>query len=176
MITTEMRNKYNEYITAHTSNVKVAFEWIRTNLPELIPDDNLDNIVKAIYSHDLSKYLAEEYEPYCEYFYGRKSKAVEEAFNYAWLLHIHKNPHHWQHWVLMHDDEPAECLDMPYEYIIEMICDWWSFSHKVGKLNEIFDWYKKHKDMQLSDKTRKTVESILDKIKNKLEELDKEAE
>lgn len=91
-------------------------------------------------------------------------------------MHIHRNPHHWQHWVLIHDDEPAEYLDMPYEYIIEMICDWWSFSHKVGKLTEIFDWYKKHKDMQLSDKTRKTVEDILDKIKNKIEELEKEAE
>ena len=60
-------------------------------------------------------------------------------------------------------------LDMPYEYIIEMICDWWAFSWRNGDLTEIFDWYGKHKDyMKLSDKTRKTVEGILSKIKDKL--------
>ena len=52
-----------------------------------------------------------------------------------------------------------------------MICDWWSFSWKSGNLHEIFDWYKMHeKHMILSDYTRKTVEDILDKIKNKLAE------
>lgn len=65
---------------------------------------------------------------------------------------------------------------MSYEYIIEMICDWRSFSHKVEKLTDIFGWYEKHKDIKLGKETRKTVESILDAIKKKLEELDKEAE
>ena len=50
-----------------------------------------------------------------------------------------------------------------------MICDWWAFSWRNGDLTEIFDWYGKHKDyMKLSDKTRKTVEGILSKIKDKL--------
>ena len=62
-------------------------------------------------------------------------------------------------------------LDMPLNYIFEMICDWWSFSWKTGKLTEIFSWYDAHKDyMKLSGRTRKTVEDILDKIKSKLEE------
>lgn len=62
---------------------------------------------------------------------------------------------------------------MPYNYIIEMICDWWAFSWNGRNLNEIFDWYDKHKDyMKLSDATRKTVEDILSKIKEKLEGLD----
>ena len=60
---------------------------------------------------------------------------------------------------------------MPYNYIIEMICDWWAFSWNSGNLNEIFDWYDEHKNyMKLSDATRKTVENILSKIKEKLEE------
>ena len=51
----------------------------------------------------------------------------------------------------------------------KMICDWWAFSWRNGDLTEIFDWYNKHKDyMKLSDKTRKTVEGILSKIKDKL--------
>ena len=59
---------------------------------------------------------------------------------------------------------------MPYEYVIEMICDWWSFSHKSGKLYEILDWYETHKErMILHDNTRKIVEDILYKIKNELD-------
>ena len=51
-----------------------------------------------------------------------------------------------------------------------MICDWWAFSWNSENLNEIFNWYDKHKDyMKLSDDTSKTVEDILSKIKEKLE-------
>ena len=60
---------------------------------------------------------------------------------------------------------------MPHLYIIEMICDWWSFSFRQNKLSEIFEWYAEHaKRMKISFKTRKTVEDILAKIKAKLEE------
>lgn len=59
---------------------------------------------------------------------------------------------------------------MPHNYIIEMICDWWAFSWAKGNLYEIFSWYDAHKHyMKLSDKTRKTVEDILEKIKAKLD-------
>ena len=55
---------------------------------------------------------------------------------------------------------------MPDEYIIEMICDWLSFSLAKDNLYELFDWYNQHKNyMKLSDKTRDKVEYILDKIK-----------
>lgn len=40
-----------------------------------------------------------------------------------------------------------------------------------SSLNDIFDWYEEHKNyMKLSDAARKTVEDILSKIKEKLEE------
>jgi hypothetical protein len=52
-----------------------------------------------------------------------------------------------------------------------MICDWWAFSWSKGKLDEIFAWYDEHKDyMMLSDKTRYTVEMILDRIRESLED------
>ena len=122
-----------------------------------------------VLEHDLSKYSAEEYQAYDDYFYGKKNKETERAFNYAWLSHIHHNPHHWQYWVLKHDDEPEEALEMPEQYVIEMICDWWSFSFKTGNLYEIFDWYEKHKGMVLHEKTRKLVEDTLNKIKKVLD-------
>ena len=59
---------------------------------------------------------------------------------------------------------------MPYEYIIEMICDWWAFSWAKENLFEIFKWYDEHKDyMKLSDWTRIEVEDILKQMKAKLE-------
>ena len=93
-------------------------------------------------------------------------------FRYAWLRHIHLNPHHWQHWVLINDDpdEGEIIMDMPYNYIIEMVCDWWAFSWKSENLTEIFKWYDAHKDyIKLSDKTRGVVEDILQKMREIIE-------
>ena len=62
-------------------------------------------------------------------------------------------------------------LDMPDEYILEMICDWWSFSWAKGDLYEIFNWYNERKSyIKLSDETREKVEGVLDNIKDKLDE------
>ena len=169
-----MSKEYDLYLQEHKNNVKKGFEWIIHNLPSIIPNDvNIGDLEWQIcINHDLSKSDKEEYDAYDKYFYGgNRSYEVVQNFNTAWLRHIHKNKHHWQHWILI-NDEPNEgmiILDMPYEYIIEMICDWWAFSWRNGDLTEIFDWYGKDKDyMKLSDKTRKTVEGILSKIKDKL--------
>jgi hypothetical protein len=155
----------------------MGYEWMKKNLPELIGDANYDLQLEG---HDLSKFGLEEYVPYDRYFYGKeKTPEIKKEFQYAWLHHIHNNPHHWQYWIL-HNDEPGEgmvILDMPRNYILEMICDWWAFSWKSGELSEIFSWYDKHKAyMKLSDTTRNTVEDILDKIEAKLIELDEEAD
>ena len=95
---------------------------------------------------------------------------VVERFNIAWLHHIHNNPHHWQHWVLLQDEGTVVCVDMPMNYIIEMICDWWSFSWNDGNLFEIFDWYEDNKkNMDLSDVTRTIVEGMLNQMREILE-------
>lgn len=166
-----MSVSYDRYIEQHRNNVVAAFDWLKTNLP-----DTIDSASEYLVSfHDGSKFTQGEYDAYDAYFYGgNRSFSVVNRFREAWLHHIHNNPHHWQHWVLINDDpeEGTVALDMPYEYIVEMICDWWSFSHKTGNLYEIFDWYDKHKStMILSDATRKHVEKILSDIKTKLDSI-----
>lgn len=165
-----MSIKYDEYIRQHKANVAKGYHWLEYNLPELIKEDCELQICTY---HDQSKWDSEEYIAYDAYFYGgNRSYAVVQDFNFAWLRHIHKNPHHWQHWVLIHDDpeEDMTILEMPYNYILEMICDWWAFSWQKENLYEIFKWYDEHsKYMKLNDRTRKTVESILAKIKDKLD-------
>ena len=167
---------YDLYLEQHKANVRKGFEWIKENLPELIiPISGVDYEHQICFGHDTSKTDQEEYEAYDAYFYGgNRSYEVVRNFNKAWLRHIHHNPHHWQHWVLINDDpdEGEIILDMPYNYVIEMICDWLSFSIAKGDLREIFDWYKgRYYYMKLSDRTRATVDYILRKIQLKLTEL-----
>lgn len=171
-----MSKEYDLYLQEHKANVKKGFDWIRENLPELIENAAWMDLEHQIeFAHDASKTERDEYEAYDRYFYGRnRSYGVVQDFREAWLKHIHRNPHHWQHWVLINDnpDEGEIVLDMPYNYILEMICDWWAFSWKKDSLREIFGWYDQHKDyMKLSDNTRKIVVHILTLIEIKLDEL-----
>ena len=168
-----MSIEYDNYLNQHKNNVYRGFEWIQNNIPDLLKGDyNYEWQIR--YGHDVSKSDPEEYDAYDRYFYGgNRSHEVVQDFNYAWLRHIHNNPHHWQYWVLINDDpnEGEKLMGMPYNYIIEMICDWWAFSWKNNNLYEIFKWYNEHKAyMKLSDKTRSIVEDILKKIKTKLDD------
>ena len=167
-----MSREYNNYLEQHRENVGKGYKWMVELIPEVIYDIEADLDHQIIFSHDFSKDDFEEYDAYDRYFYGgNKSYQVVEDFRRAWLRHIHNNPHHWQYWILF-NDEPEEgmiVMDMPDNYIIEMICDWWAFSWKDGNLEEIFSWYDEHKDyMKLSDRTRAKVEDILERIQGKL--------
>ena len=157
-----MSTEYTAYIVEHCENVRKAYDWL---IDHKIIERNKYEM--HIMHHDVSKWTSEEYDAYDAYFYGpSKTAEVQDAFNLAWLHHIHQNPHHWQHWVLVNDDDGTHGLEMPEGYVIEMICDWWSFSHKSGELEEIFEWYRDHKsNMILHKNTKALVEDILDKIK-----------
>jgi hypothetical protein len=177
MITDEMIDKYNEYLHKHINAVKTAFDWLLVNFPELFKDYDADVLGAVISSHDMSKWDDEEYFAYCEYFYGEHKDEdwVQTDFDYAWLHHQHNNPHHWQHWLLREDDGGNKPLEMDYLYVIEMICDHWAFSWVKGDLYEIFNWYEKNKSkMVLHPNTKQLYESILDKIKEKLDETNPE--
>ena len=171
-----MSEQYDRYLEEHRANVKKGYDWIKENLPYAIrPGMDLDWHME--FGHDQSKNEPDEYEAYDAYFYGRnRSYKVVQDFRKAFLLHINRNPHHWQHWILINDDPNEEeiAMDMPYKYILEMVCDWWSFSWAKGDLNEIFNWWEEHeKYIKISVKTRQTVIDILSSIKIKLKEMEK---
>ena len=175
-----MSQQYDEYLHEHVSNVNKAFWWMSDH--GVIPP-HLPGTMDILAMHDGSKYQEEEYDAYDDYFYGKEGKddddikVIDSSFDYAWLHHIHHNPHHWQYWVLIGDDEVPKALEMPVSYVYEMIADWWSFSWKNGDLKEIFKWYDAHKSkMILHENTRKLVEEALQKIKNVLGESEKEDE
>lgn len=167
-----MSVEYNNYLNEHIRNVIKGFEWMRQNIPEIFKDVSENMMFPQINAHDDSKWSEEEYEAYDNYFYGNKTKEVEEAFDLAWLHHQHNNPHHWQHWLLQEDDGGKKALEMPKEYVIEMIADWWTFSWKKNNLKEIFDWYANNKKkMILHPNTLEFAEKILTLLRNKLGEV-----
>lgn len=165
-----MSAEYDLYLTEHKNNVRRGFEWISEHLPALVDGIGEWN---TTFAHDASKSEEDEYKAYDAYFYGgNRSYKVVQDYNRAWLLHLHRNPHHWQYWILINDDpkEGEILLDMPMEYIVEMICDWWSFSWKSGNLFEIFKWYEERKNyIKLSSRTRNIVENILENMRYQLE-------
>lgn len=166
---TDKDKEYNKYIRNHVKNVGLAYSWLQMNLPEIFNNSTLKLDLK-IATHDLSKESKEEFSGYRDYFYGVRTPDVNREFDYAWLHHIHNNDHHWNYWVIVDGVGDIKALDMPYDCIIEMVCDHWSFSWSKNNLYEIFDWYRQHKSsMIMSDKTRKTYEYILDKIKGVLD-------
>lgn len=84
--------------------------------------------------HDLSKFSPSEFWPYAEYFYGKKTKACEEAFHHAWLHHVEHNDHHSEHFIedypsiakRLRDHEEVNDLvmtEMPEDAILEMVTD-----------------------------------------------------
>ena len=166
-----MSFEYDLYLDQHRNGVMKAFYWIEENIPQYLEDNDVE-IENLLRKHDSSKNEQDEYGAYDAYFYGgNRSYKVTSEFNKAFLLHMHRNPHHWQYWVLIQDDPGNDeiVFDMPREYIIEMICDWWSFSWNSGKLDEMLSWYDEHKDyIKLSENTREIVENILEAIKDRL--------
>ena len=162
-----MSKDYTNYIIEHRDNVLKAYQWLVDH--KIISNNYQHNIA----THDISKWSNEEYDAYDKYFYGKQGKTTEvkEAFNFAWLHHIHANPHHWQHWVLINDDDGTQALEMPEEFVIEMFCDHASFSFKTGNLEEVSKWYKDHKlNMILHRNTRVMYEDIHDKYMKAIKE------
>jgi len=134
-------------------------------------------------THDLSKFLPDEFFPYMNYFYGKKSKehiqkegfckpkvTNDEKFDFAWLLHQKRNKHHWQWWVLPEDNGRTKVLEMPYPYLQEMICDWIGAGKAQGfvsppndKYYETNIWYQHNKNrIILHEKSRARIERILE--------------
>jgi len=112
-------------------------------------------------THDLSKFRADEFWPYLRHFYLHEPEAI--GFNRAWLRHIHRNPHHWQHWILHNDSGFVQMLPIPGKVVREMVADWIGASRAiVGKTSDPAVWYRaNHYKMQMDLASRLYAEELL---------------
>lgn len=146
---------YLKYILAHKFYVAIAcFE---------------EGLFLEGITHDWSKFLPDEWIPYAEYFqakYTRKDnpetrpQSVVDAFNRAWLKHIQRNDHHWQHHLLVNDEDGLLALEMNRTQILHMYADWYSFAIQSGVgAGQTATWYKNQRDKQvMHPETRRRLE------------------
>jgi hypothetical protein len=134
--------------------------------------------------HDWSKLSPAEWGPYVETFYrpldpsigrgqgdagvqlDKRLKAERKArFDKAWLHHQHRNPHHWQHWLLREDDGPTEALPMPPKLAREMVADWMGAGRAITGKWEVAEWYgANYSKILLAPDTRKFVEELIEVV------------
>jgi len=127
-------------------------------------------------THDLSKFLPDEFIAYANYFYGNypeyRQVEINRKLDLAWLRHQKRNKHHWQYWVLIEDSGDIKPQEIPYQYLIEMLCDWIGASRALGFISpkedpllEVRKWYRANKDnMIFACTTRQLIETILKEV------------
>lgn len=166
---------YRNYLIKHIENVQKGYRILI--LPLVRKDINsnyftkddlmkaISNLDKHIYLHDTSKWSKEEFDAYRYKFYPTKyeksdpnySENVKRVFGLGWKHHHENNEHHLNYWC-----EDGIKRDMPLDFILEMICDWYSMS--VYFKSSILEWYekdaKKEKAM-MTEKTRNIVDDLL---------------
>ena len=124
-----------------------------------------------LFIHDWHKFLPSEWTPYVKSFYGgwkysKRPPEVVEDFNKAWLHHIHFGLHHWQHWLLVFDDDSNDLLPlpMPRRYMVEMLADWRGASRAITGEDNTKEWYLKRRERftrVIHPATRKWIEDEL---------------
>ena len=153
----DYQKEYKEYVLAHKDRVKQFADWLKENCPDVFEGIDFTTFDELIAEHDESKFSEEEFEAYAQKWFGNKEKTFE--YEQAWEHHYMNNEHHPEYW---------NGEDMPLIYILEMICDWGSFSIEKKDLKELSDfYYNKAQDdpeKNLSDATKEIIHDILIKI------------
>ena len=172
---------YCDYVERHLQNVEKAWAILQDKLKDMnvVYDDFLwSQIDKLIKEHDLSKFSAEEFMQYVEWFqgplgavynvqiHGDKGGEVDrhwenkDAFDKAWEHHQRCNPHHHQNWTIRKEAFPNEhsC------HIVCMVADWMAMGMEFGDTAE--EYYVNNKEsMNIPAWADKMLEDIFNAIR-----------
>jgi len=127
--------------------------------------------------HDWTKFLPSEWGPYARFFYEpdgtprqrrdetgyyKPTDTGDAAFDFAWFLHLKRNRHHWQWWILPEDGGGLKVLEMPDRYRKEMLADWRGAGKAYGT-PDTAAWYLANSEkMLLHPDTRGWIERELE--------------
>ena len=104
-------------------------------------------------------------EPDDNYYIQLLPLTAKQNFDMAWNNHQKQNKHHWQYWLLTMDDEKDnKVLEMPEEYMLEMIADWNGAGKAITGKIDTKAWYLKRRERfkkNLHPKTRRSIEIYL---------------
>lgn len=139
--------EYLDYVEKHYDNVQKAWLELSTkcvghNFMFIKDSDVNKQISRNIEIHDKSKLSKEEFIQYRERFFQTRAEKdagikINYIFQNAWENHLLENPHHWQTWTKL-DDENEQ-----YIFFIENICDWIAIGYEFG--DDAKQYYEKNK-------------------------------
>ena len=105
--------------------------------------------------HDLSKFSPTEFIESVKYYTGTDSPINEckkiNGYSLAWLHHRGRNPHHYEYWTDNYD-KGIISIDMPFKYILEMLCDYLgagrAYQGKSFSVDTEIEWWDNRKTVQ----------------------------
>lgn len=154
-ITDDVLQKYFESLILHITYVQEAGKKLG------ISNKQLDK-------HDNSKWRKIQFGGYAKHFFGG---GAGDRFALAWLDHIHRENHHWEHWLFSNGYSPKGshvergAIQMPKHYALEMIADWQGASRIYVGTYEMSSWLEKNiSKISLHSKTALFVEEQLNKL------------
>jgi hypothetical protein len=115
--------------------------------------------------HDWSKFSRAEWTPYANRFFGGRAGIEDKSldpdeFRRAWLHHIHRNPHHWDHWLFASGDK--RILEMPDHFVREMVADWLAAGRAINGSWDIREWFAKtHAKQLMGQQTKEQVVHLI---------------
>jgi hypothetical protein len=119
----------------------------------------------------MSKFRPSEWFAYTKTFYDDKGQSQykpDKNFDMAWLLHQHRNPHHWQYWLSKDNGENVVC-EMPPKYVMEMVSDWAGAGRAITGKWECSEWYEKNKHkIILTDRNIEQVHALFRELKRNI--------
>lgn len=163
----EMSKNYFDYVVKHAENVRMVWEklWKLVDgigIDYWIEDFEFFTINGNIEYHDVSKFSAQEFWGYAQYFYPENGREKNKnAFDFSWNHHQKHNPHHWEYW-LMYENGKIAAKRIPFSYLIEMLCDWGAMSYKFKNLPS--EWYSKQTHILIHEKSKLLIERWLPKL------------
>ena len=138
-------------IINHTKNIVEHKKWVFHYACKAgIPIQGL--------THDLSKFSPTEFIEAIQYYKEgisplKESKRVN-GYSLAKLHHCHHNKHHYEYWQ-DEFDKGGKPLIMPFNYALELICDYLA----AGRI-----YFKDNVNNSCANKNRKSIESIVNDV------------
>lgn len=116
-------------------------------------------------THDLSKFSYTEFSRAIKYWDDKISSLANETkilgYSETFLHHRGRNPHHYEYWI--HSlDEGGIPAQMPYKYVLELICDYLAAAKTYGAnpRNEISWWRSNSPHMKIHKSTINFITSV----------------
>lgn len=131
--------------------------------------------------HDYSKFYPSEWVGYRDWFNARPESGTrafaraKDRFDTAWLKHIHRQDHHWQHWTQSRDATSvhtgSQLIQPPIPELAmrEMVADWAGAGRTIHGEWEVLSWYlENEEEIKAHDESRRYLKMYVRQINSAL--------